>query len=65
MIVCVCRALNEDKVKEAVCAGAVCPNSVMAHHGTRFNCGQCREEMSDVICQTRSLDEDTRSLAAE
>lgn len=65
MIVCICRRLNENKVREAVEAGASCPNGVMAHHGTRFNCGQCREEMTDVIADAHETGDAAFTIAAE
>ena len=65
MIVCICRRLNEQKVTEAVNAGAACPNSVMKHHGTRFNCGQCREEMHDLISEKAENEAAARGMAAE
>lgn len=49
MIICVCRALNENKIAEAKAAGATCPNSVMRHHKTRFNCGQCKSEIGAIV----------------
>ncbi|MEM9225806.1 MAG: (2Fe-2S)-binding protein [Pseudomonadota bacterium] len=52
MIICVCRNLNEKKVREAVSAGARSPKEVQAHHGCKFNCGQCRCAMGEVIADT-------------
>ena len=52
MIICVCRRLNTEKVTAAIEDGARTPACVLAHHGTRFNCGKCREEISEMIDQT-------------
>jgi len=49
MIICICRRINEAGVREAVDAGARCPDSVQAHHGSEFNCGRCRCAMGEVI----------------
>lgn len=65
MIVCICRRLNEDKISEALEAGAACPNSIMKHHGTRFNCGRCRDEMRDILAQRNEADLAAHPVAAE
>lgn len=51
MIICICRRINEHGVREAVEAGARCPDSVQAYHGTAFNCGRCRTSIGDVISE--------------
>ncbi len=60
MIICVCRNLNEKSVRAAVEAGARSPEAVQAHHGCKFNCGQCRCAMGEVIADT--LDAQTCDL---
>ncbi|MEL6826796.1 MAG: (2Fe-2S)-binding protein [Pseudomonadota bacterium] len=52
MIICICRNINEKGVREAVEAGARSPEAVQAHHGCKFNCGQCRCAMGEVISDT-------------
>ncbi len=52
MIICVCRRLNTKKVESAIQAGAKTPARVLAHHGTRFNCGKCRPEICNLISKT-------------
>jgi bacterioferritin-associated ferredoxin len=49
MIICVCRGLNTEKVKDAVAAGARSPAQVHAHHGTTINCGKCCEILGGMI----------------
>lgn len=49
MIVCLCNALNEQKVKDAVGAGARSPHGVHRHHGTKVDCGQCLCAMAEII----------------
>ncbi|MEM7767150.1 MAG: (2Fe-2S)-binding protein [Pseudomonadota bacterium] len=49
MIVCICRRLNEDAVREAVQSGARCPDTIQAFHGQSFNCGKCRCAMADIL----------------
>lgn len=50
MIICICRRINENAVREAVRDGANTPDAVQAHHGCVFNCGKCRQAMHEVIC---------------
>ena len=64
MIICICRRLNDKNVTEAVEAGATCPNSVMRYHGQRFNCGQCRDEIGDLV-RERAYTNDDGLMAAE
>ena len=52
MIICICRRINEQGVREAVEAGARSPEAVQAHHGCEFNCGKCRCAMGEVIADT-------------
>lgn len=52
MIICICRRINEEGVREAVEAGARSPEAVQAHHGCRFNCGKCRCAMGEVIADS-------------
>ena len=49
MIVCICNHLNDNAVESALEAGARCPDTVQEHHGCAFNCGNCRETISDRI----------------
>jgi len=64
MIICICRNINEKGVREAVEAGARSPEAVQAHHGCRFNCGQCRCAMGEVISNTLDLQASTHELVA-
>jgi len=52
MIICICRRINEEGVRDAVEAGARSPEAVQAHHGGQFNCGKCRCAMGEVISDT-------------
>lgn len=61
MIICICRRLNDEAVREAVRAGARCPDSVQSHHGCEFNCGKCRNTIGETIA--RELDDQNPSLA--
>ena len=66
MIICICRNLNEKKIRDAVSAGARSPKEVQAHHGCKFNCGQCRCAMGEVISDTLDVaPTDTQLIAAE
>lgn len=52
MIYCICRQLNTTKVDEAITSGARSARSVMAHHGTRFNCGKCKSTIEERLAAT-------------
>ncbi|MBB34475.1 MAG: (2Fe-2S)-binding protein [Hirschia sp.] len=65
MIVCICRRLNDKQVGDAIQQGAACPNAIMKHHGQRFNCGQCREEMHEMLVQNNDAQIAGSSIAAE
>jgi len=57
MIVCHCNALNEEKVAEALRAGAHTSHGVHRHHGAWVQCGMCLPRMTDIISQSaESLD---------
>lgn len=64
MIVCICRRLNEKKIAEAIDAGAESAPDVMKHHGTRFNCGQCRHEIADLVGEARNRTDGSGKLVA-
>lgn len=55
MIICVCRRINDQGVKQAVEAGARSPEAVQAFHGCEFNCGKCRCTMGEMI--SKSVDQ--------
>ncbi len=56
MIICICRRINENGVREAIEAGARSPEAVQAHHGCSFNCGKCRCTIGEVISETLEAD---------
>lgn len=64
MIICICRRLNEKKISEAIDAGAESAPAVMAHHQTRFNCGQCRHDIAEMISNRQDIETAT-DIAAE
>ncbi|MEO1303606.1 MAG: (2Fe-2S)-binding protein [Pseudomonadota bacterium] len=64
MIICICRRINETGIREAVEAGARCPESVQAHHGCEFNCGKCRCAIGEVIADTLETKVDAMQLVA-
>ena len=66
MIICICRRINEQGVRDAVEAGARSPEAVQAHHGCEFNCGKCRCAMGEVISDTLDAQApDQQLIAAE
>jgi len=64
MIICICRRINDQGVREAVEAGARSPEAVQAHHGCNFNCGKCRCTIGEVIAETLDSDTSVRELMA-
>lgn len=57
MIYCVCRQINTKKVDAAAACGARSAKCVLAHHGERFNCGQCAQSITDRLNEIRSSQE--------
>ncbi len=49
MVVCICNAIRESDVREAVRKGATCPRSAYASLGHRPRCGQCIPFASEVV----------------
>ena len=64
MIICICRRINEQGIRDAVEAGARSPEAVQAHHGCEFNCGKCRCAMGEVISDTLAAQAPTQQLIA-
>ena len=64
MIICICRRINEQGIRDAVDAGARSPEAVQAHHGCEFNCGKCRCAMGEVISDTLDAQAPTQQLIA-
>jgi len=60
MIVCICNHLNCKAVRKAVQSGARAPKDVQMAHGCKFNCGKCKLEISELIC-----DEMEKSLSSQ
>jgi len=54
MIVCVCNAIREAEVREAVRSGADSPRDAYASVGRRIRCGQCLPFARDVIADERA-----------
>lgn len=64
MIICICRRINEQGIRDAVEAGARSPEAVQSHHGCEFNCGKCRCAMGEVISDTLDAQAPTQQLIA-
>lgn len=54
MIVCVCNAIRETQVRQAVRAGAACPTSAYRCYGAKPRCGQCFTFAREIIDAERS-----------
>ncbi|WP_078119039.1 (2Fe-2S)-binding protein [Thiosocius teredinicola] len=53
MYVCVCNAVNDRQVKQALCEGKTTLREVRQHLGFRTCCGRCTSHMRDMVCQHR------------
>ena len=64
MIVCICNRINCASVREAVRDGARAPKDVQRHQGCRFNCGKCKDEITDLICDEIENSVSSQTLVA-
>lgn len=56
MYICICNALNEKKVDDAIANGADRPGRVYEHHGCKVRCGKCVSEVAERLASgTREL----------
>jgi bacterioferritin-associated ferredoxin len=58
MYVCICNALNDKKVKQALHHGATTPGSVFRHFECQVQCGKCvptMREMAQEHCSSRCV----------
>lgn len=53
MVVCVCNAIREADVREAVRKGASCPLSAYQSLGRRPRCGQCLPYARSIVEEER------------
>ncbi len=65
MYVCICNAISDRKVKEAIDAGASNWIDVHVHNGCQPNCGQCECEIFDFINRKQEPSEVDRNLEFE
>jgi len=49
MYVCICKAVSDQEIKEAVANGADDLATIQAHLGAATNCGTCVEHAQQVI----------------
>jgi bacterioferritin-associated ferredoxin len=49
MYVCICKAVSDQEIKEAVAKGADDLAGIQAHLGAATNCGACVEHAQQVI----------------
>lgn len=50
MYLCICNALRSTDVAEAADHGAQEVEAVHAFHGTRTQCGKCRDGIEEYLC---------------
>lgn len=51
MVVCVCNAIREADVRDAVRRGATCPRSAYEALGRRPRCGQCLPFARSIVAE--------------
>ena len=49
MYICICSALREDQVREAINNGAKTTDEVFSYWNTRENCGLCTFQMQHML----------------
>ena len=54
MIHCICNNINTKKVDAAAAQGAESAACVQRACGTKFNCGQCREDINERLAAWRA-----------
>ena len=54
MIHCICNNINTAKVDAAAAQGAESAACVQRACGTKFNCGQCREDINERLAAWRA-----------
>ena len=54
MVVCICNAIRESDVRQAVRSGAQCPRSAYETLGRRPRCGQCLTFAREIIEDERT-----------
>lgn len=64
MYVCICNALNEKKVNQALDNGASTPAGIFRHHEAQVQCGKCVPMMRDMaksrcagLCSNRAANQ--------
>ena len=53
MFVCICNAISDRHVGEAVSRGVACVRDVYAFHGCRPQCGRCVPQMRALLADQR------------
>lgn len=51
MYVCICHALNDKQVKQALDSGARTPASVFRHYDRQIQCGKCVSTMRSMAAE--------------
>jgi len=55
MIVCSCNAIREDEVRTAARRGCPCPDSAFRSLGCEMQCGSCRNYVTEIIDEERTV----------
>lgn len=49
MYVCICKAVTEDQIRDAVQSGCDSVQKIQDHLGVIYNCGKCAEQVAELI----------------
>lgn len=52
MYICLCRAVSDEEIKEAIRCGAHCTHALEHELGVSTQCGKCRPEVKALLQQT-------------
>jgi len=54
MYICICNAINDQQVSQAIGRGCATPLDIYAECGTEPQCGRCMERMWEMLNATSS-----------
>lgn len=61
MYICLCRAVTDEEIRDAVKSGARCVDALKNELGVSTQCGKCQEDVQQVLQQ--ALVDETSPLA--
>ncbi len=51
MYICLCRAITDDEIKQAISSGSNCVEALQHELGVSTQCGQCLESVQEILHQ--------------